>query len=574
MPTHNADITDIFTRVADLLEIEGANPFRVRAYRNAARTFGGLSQSAANWVADGRDLTQLSGIGDDLAEKVREILDTGKLKQLEELEKRLPSGLHELLRIQGLGPKKVKALHDGLDIGDPASLKKAAESGKVRELKGFGPKTEKNILEEIEQKSWGKDRTPWPAAEEVARSYVSYLEEDDSVKKISVAGSFRRRKETVGDLDILVTCRRGSDIMAHFVSYEDVEKVLSRGKTKSSVMLRSGLQVDLRKLPQVGYGAGLHYFTGSKSHNIAVRRLGQKKGLKINEYGVFKNDDRIAGKTEESVYAQVDLSYVEPELREDRGEIEAARRTALPDLVCLEDIRGDLHAHTKETDGHNSLEEMAAAAEKRGYDYLAVTNHSKSVTVASGLDVKRLGKSIDAIDRLNQKMDRLKVLKSVEVDILEDGSLDLTDAILKELDLAVCAVHSAFGLSRDKQTERILRAMDNPYCTILAHPTGRLINTRGPYEVDLERLIDAAADRGFFLELNAHPDRLDLRAVHCQAAREKGVKIAVSTDAHSTDNLDYMRFGVGQARRGWLEAGDVLNTCSWKALKKLLDGRK
>jgi len=570
MPVYNADIAEIFNKVADLLEIEGANPFRVRAYRDAARTFRGLSKSAAAMIADGEDLSALPGIGKDLAQKVKQIVETGALGQLKTLEERLPPGLHQLLRIPGLGPKKVKALYDELEIGDPEALKRAAENGKIRELKGFGAKTEHKILEEIEAESWGDNRTPWPRAEEIARSLVEYLKKGDGVKAIEVAGSFRRRRETVGDLDILVACKRGADIMERFVSYEDVGRVVARGKTKTSVVLRSGLQVDLRKLPRVGYGAGLHYFTGSKAHNIAVRKRGQKKGLKINEYGVYKDGERVAGRTEKSVFEKVDLPFIEPELREGRGEIQAAETGRLPDLIRLEDIRGDLHAHTSETDGRNSLEEMVAAAKDRGYGYLAISNHSKSLTVAKGLDADRLLKSIEKMAALEEKLDDFKILKAIEVDILDDGALDLPDSVLKQLDLVVCAVHSGFKLSREKQTERIVRAMDNPHVHILAHPTGRLINERGPYEVDVGRLIEAAAERGCFLELNAHPDRLDLKGSHCQAAKEKGVKIAISTDAHSTAHLEYMRLGVGQARRGWLAAGDVLNTRSWRELKQLL----
>lgn len=570
MPVQNTEIADIFNKVADLLDIEAANPFRVAAYRRAARTFSGLAPNAADMVAEGRDLTKLAGIGDDLAEKIREIIETGTLGQLEALERRLPTGLYDLLRIPGLGPRKVRALHDQLGIADVGALKRAARSGEVRALKGFGRKTEANLLAAIRKKKWGQPRTPWHAAEKIVQALVAYLEADDSVKQVCAAGSFRRRQSTVGDLDILVTCRRGSAIMAHFVAYEDVVRVIARGETKSSVELRGGLQVDLRKLPQIGYGAGLHYFTGSKAHNIAVRRRGQQKGLKINEYGVFDNDKRVAGRTEQSLYDQVDLPYIEPELREDRGEIAAADRNELPDLIRLADIRGDLHVHTRETDGQHSLEEMAAAARARGYAYLAISNHSASMTVANGLDARRLAQSIDAIEALDQQMGDFKILKSIEVDIRPDGTLDLPDEILKKLDLTICAVHSAFDLSRQKQTERILRAMDSPYFNILAHPTGRLLNTRDPYAVDLERLMEAAAARGCFMELNAHPDRLDLKALHCQMARERGVKIAINTDAHSMDSLDHMRLGIGEARRGWLEADDVINTRSWKELKKML----
>ena len=570
MPIHNNDIVDNFNKVADLLEIRGANPFRVRAYRNAARTIGSLAISVADLIAEDKPLTDFSGIGKDLAEKIRELVETGKLSQLKELEKDLPSGLLDLLRISGLGPKKVKALYEALDIGDIPSLKKAAQDRKIRNLEGFGAKTETSILEEIERHSWGRFRTQWVVAEDIARAYVDYLKKNDSVKDITLAGSYRRGKETVGDLDILVSVKQGSDIMAHFVDYEDVDQVISRGETRSSVVLRSGLQVDLRVVPQVGYGAALHYFTGSKAHNITIRRLAQKKGMKINEYGVFKNDKRIAGKTEKDIFEQVDLPYIEPELREDRGEIQAAQKNRLPKLIRLDDIRGDLHVHTKETDGRDTLEDMVSAAQEIGYAYLAISNHSQHVTVAKGLDAKRLAKQIEKIERLNAKNGKLVILKAIEVDILKDGSLDLADDILKELDVVIGAVHSDFRLSRQKQTERILRAMDNPSFNILAHPSGRLINRREPYEVDLERLIEAAAECGCFMELNAHPDRLDLNDVFCKTAKDLGVKIAVSTDAHSVDSLDYMRLGVLQARRGWLEPDDVLNTRSLKALKKLL----
>jgi DNA polymerase (family 10) len=542
----------------------------VRAYRNAARTIGELSKNVSDLISEDRPLTDLAGIGDDLAQKIREIVDSGKLRQLEDLEKDLPPGLPELLRIPKLGPKKVKALYQELDIKDVDSLKTAAENKKVRQLEGFAARTEKAILEEIERKNWSDERIKWIRAEEMAQAYLNYLKKDKHVKEITVAGSYRRKKETVGDLDILVACKRGSDIMKRFVEYEDVDRIVSKGNTRSSVVLRSDLQVDLRKVPQVAYGAALHYFTGSKAHNIAVRKRGQKKGLKINEYGVFKNDERIAGKTEKSVFKQAGLPYIEPELREDRGELRAAEQNQLPDLISLEDICGDLHTHTKETDGHHSLEEMAAAARKKGYRYLAVTNHSRHVTLARGLDEKRLAKEIEQIQRLNEEMNGFVILKSIEVDILKNGSLDLPDSILKKLDLTICAVHSDFNLSREKQTERILKAMDNRYFNILAHPTGRLINEHEPYEVDVERLMEGAKKRACFLELNAHPDRLDLSDVLCKMAGDMGVKIAVSTDAHSTDNLDYMRLGIGQARRGWLEAKDVLNTRSWKKLKKLL----
>ncbi len=574
MPIQNTDIADIFNKVANLLDIEGANPFRVRAYRNAARTLSGLPRNISDMIKENKDLTDLAGIGKDLAAKIKEIVETGSLSQLEEIEAKTPSELNQLIKISGLGPKRVKALHRNLDINNLQELREAAEKGKIHELEGFGRKTEQTILEELERMDGETQRIKLPEAEQRAGPLLAYLKKVNGLREIIVAGSFRRRKETVGDLDILVTCEKGSQVMDRFADYEDVRKVISKGKTRSSVVLRSGLQVDLRVLPQVSYGAALHYFTGSKSHNIAVRKLAVKKGLKINEYGVFKKDKRIAGKTEKEVYDTVKLAFIEPELRENRGEVEAARQDRLPDLIKVEDLRGDLHAHTKETDGHNSLEEMAKAAKDRGYEYIAITDHSQKVAMAKGLDAGRLKKQIKEIDRLNEKLDGIIVLKGIEVDILKDGSLDLPDEILKELDLTVCSVHYNRNLSKNKQTERIIRAMDNPYFNILGHPTGRLINERDPYEIDLEKIMEAARDRGCFLEINAHPDRLDLPARYCKMARDMDLKVAVSTDAHSLADLDFVRFGIYQARRGWLEAKDVLNTRSWKQLKKMLQRTK
>ena len=569
MPVHNTDIAEIFNQVADLLEIDGGNPFRIRAYRNAARTIASLAQSAANMVTEGKDLTELPGIGKDLAQKIGEIVKTGTLSQLKELEGHVPPQLSRLMKMPGLGPKRVHTLHEKLGITTLEELKMAAEKGKISGLRGFGKKIEQMVLEEIGQVKKG-ERIKLSIAEEIANGIVTHLKKVEGVKEIEVAGSYRRRKETVADLDVLVTCTNEASVMAHFVNYENVEKVLSKGETRSSVQLRSGIQMDLRAVPEISYGAALHYFTGSKAHNIAIRMLGVKKGLKINEYGVFRGARRIAGKREEEVFKAVGLPFIEPELRENWGEIEAAKKGQLPTLITIKDIRGDFHAHTKATDGHHSLEEMVEAARARGYEYLAITDHSKRVTMAHGFDMKRLAQRIKEIDRLNAKLSGFTVLKSIELDILKDGSLDLPDEILKELDLTVCSVHYNFNLPRKEQTERILRAMDNPHFIILAHPTGRLINERNPYDVDMERLMEAARERGCFLELNGHPDRLDLSDVHTKMAKDMGIKVAISTDAHRTSDLDYMRFGIGQARRGWLEREDVLNARSWNEITQLL----
>jgi len=568
LPVHNSDIAAIFNQVADLLEIQNANQFRVRAYRNAARTIGGLSQSAADMVKRGEDLSKLSEIGKDLAGKIEEIIKSGKLPLLEDLKKELPIELSNLMKISSLGPKRIKALHEKLGISTLDELAKAARDKKIRDVDGFGEKTEESILEEVGKIKGVKERIKLVEAEQIAESLIDYLKKAKGIKDIAAAGSYRRRKETVGDLDILVTHKKDSDVMDHFTKYEDVEKVVSKGKTKSTIMLRSNFQVDLRAVAQVSYGAALHYFTGSKAHNIAIRKLGMKKDLKVNEYGVFKGDRRVAGKTEEEVYKKVGLPYIEPELREDRGEIEAAQEDKLPKLIVLDDIKGDLHAHTKLTDGHASLEDMAEGAKNLGYEYLAVTEHSKRVTVARGLDRKGLSEHITRIEKLNGKLKGILLLKSIELDILEDGTLDLPDEILKELDIVVCSVHYKFNLSRKKQTERIIKSMDNPYFHILGHATGRLINEREPYEVDMESIMKAAKERGCFLELNAYPDRLDLNDTDCK--KDMGIKIATSTDAHSVNDLNFMRFGIGQARRGWLEKDDVLNTRSWKDMQKLL----
>jgi len=571
LPIHNSDVERIFNRVADLLEIEGANPFRVRAYRNAARTVGGLSRSVSDLLEADEDLTDLSGIGEDLAGKIEEIVETGGLEQLKEIERRTPPGLAELLRVSGLGPKRVQTLREELEVTSLDELERAAQEGQIRQLHGFGKKIEEGIIEDLERVRADEGRTLLKVAEQVAEPLAEYLRGAEGVDRVKVAGSYRRRKETVGDLDILATGDDGAGIIERFIQYEDVADVVSQGETRSTVILRSGLQVDLRVVASKSYGAALLYFTGSKAHNIKLRNMALDRDLKINEYGVFEGQDRIAGETEEEIYALFDLSLVPPELREDRGEIEAAQEDALPELIALDDIRGDLQMHTKSSDGHATLEEMARAAQDLGYDYIAITDHSAYVAVTQGLDAEALAGQIDEIDRLNEELEDLVVLKSIEVDILEDGSLDMPDDSLRRLDLTICSIHSKFDLSRERQTERIIRAMDNPYFTILAHPTGRRIGERAPYDVDMERVMEAALERGCFLEINAYPDRLDLNDVHAKMAHEMGLKLSISTDAHRPDELNDMRYGVGQARRGWLEARDVLNARSLGDLRSLLE---
>lgn len=566
---HNSEIADIFATLADLLEIEGANPFRVRAYRAAARTVRGYGRSMSDLVQQRENLSKIPTIGEDLAGKIKVIVETGRLPLLEKVKSRTPSTLSELMQIEGLGAKRVKKLYSELGVQSIDDLRHAARSGRIRHLEGFGQKTEQKIRESVERFTDAMSRTRLVVAEGIARSLVDYLKQCEGVKKVVVAGSFRRRMLTVGDLDILVTASKNSPVMDWLGDYDEVDEVVSKGKTRSTVRLLCGLSVDLRVVPDASYGAALVYFSGSKAHNIALRKLGIKNGYKINEYGVFEGDRRIAGKTEKAVYAKLGLSFIPPELRENRGELLAARNGQIPRLITLDDIRGDLHCHTNATDGHHSLRLMAQAALERGYEYLSINDHSRRVTVAHGLNRKRLLEQIQAIDELNEKLRGIVVLKSIELDILEDGTLDLPNSVLKELDFTVCAVHYNFNLSSKKQTDRILRAMDNPYFNILAHPTGRLINRREPYLIDLKKIMKAARDRGCFLELNAHPDRLDLRDEACRTAKDLGLKLAVATDAHSTASLDDMRFGVDQARRGWLEKSDVINTQPLDELRKL-----
>jgi DNA polymerase (family X) len=561
MRMNNQNIAGMLAEVADLLAIQGANPFRVRAYRNAARTLNSRSESISDMLKAGCSLSHLPGIGEDLAGKIKTIVETGSLPMLDALHADVPGEPADILRISGIGPKKVAALYKELNISSLDDLKEAAEKHRICALKGFGPTTETNILEEIERLQGHKGRrTRLDIVEQIAEPLVKYLNNDSAVTHIHIAGSYRRRKETVRDLDIVVTCKQGTPIMDRFVNYDGVKKIISRGNTRSSVLLGSGFQVDLRVVPHNSFGAALMYFTGSKEHSIAMRTIAARKKWKLNEYGIFKGDKRLAGKTEQSMYQRCKLPWIPPELRENRGEIEAAQAGDLPRLLTGKDIRGDLHVHTNRTDGRNTLAEMADAAKKLGYAYIALCDHSQRVTVAHGLKPKDVHDQIREIDRYNQTHQGIRILKSIEVDILKDGSLDLPDEILARLDMCVCSVHSHLKLPRDEQTQRVIQAMKNPHCTIVGHPSGRLINERPPCEMDIKKIMEAAKKHHCMLELNAHPDRLDLTDIHCTMAKDMGVPIVISTDAHHIDHLAYMRFGVGQARRGWLEKKDVLNT--------------
>ncbi len=569
MPVHNAEIAAMFDRTAELLEIKGDNPFRTRAYRRAARVIEGLPKSVTSLLKAGEDLSELPGIGKDLAGKIADIVETGRFEVLESLKRELPGELAEIATLPGLGPKRVKLLYDKLGVRSIEDLRRALKAGRVHELHGFGAKIEERLTAAL-AKPPSEKRFKLASVEAEADALVALLHQDLTDGQVAVAGSFRRRRDTVGDLDIVVTARHAKPVGDRLAGYENVASVLAHGPTRTTVMLRSGLQVDLRVVRENSYGAALMYFTGSKAHNIALRNIAIDRGWKLNEYGLFAGKRRIAGASEDEIYRKLGLAYIAPELREDRGEVVLAGKGMLPKLVALSDIRGDLHVHSDWTDGTVPIAEMAAAAKARGYAYMALTDHSKRVTVARGLDARKLLQQIREIERLNETLEGFTVLKGVEVDILADGSLDLPDKILAQLDLVVAAVHYKFDLSRAAQTERIMRAMDNRHVSVIAHPTGRLIGEREAYELDMERLLTAAHERGCHLELNAEPDRLDLMDVHVQAAKSMGVKVAISTDAHSVAGLGFMRFGVDQARRGWLEAYDVINTRPLADLKALL----
>lgn len=560
MALANTEIAEFFERLADLLEIQNANPFRVRAYRNAARIIAGYPHAIADRVAAGEDLDELPGIGPAIAEKIRTIVDTERLPALEEAARITPLALTELMDLPGLGPKRVKQLYHELGIESASDLEQAARAGRLTALAGFGAKLQAKILEAVGRLAEQKRRTRLDIAEDRAHPLVTHLAAVDGVDRVVIAGSYRRRKETVGDLDILVTCRQSAPVMEALRTFHSVQSVASQGRTRATVYLGGGLQVDVRVVNKSAFGAALHYFTGAKAHNVALRRMAVAAGLKLNEYGVFRGKRRIAGRTEEEVFAAVDLPWIPPELRENSGEIEAARENRLPRLIRVEDLRGDLHSHTLATDGHASLADMAEAARRHGYQYLAVTDHSQQVRVAGGLDPERLSRHIDAIERCNESGPGIRLLASCEVDILEDGRLDVPDELLQRMDVVVASVHSQLQLPRRRQMDRLLRAMDHPRLHILAHPTGRLIGERDPIDVDLERLLQAARERGVCLEVNAQPARLDLKDQHCRLAKELGVSLVISSDAHSTTDLDKIRFGVDQARRGWIEPENVLNT--------------
>lgn len=575
----NELIASHFDEMAELLEIRGESTFRVRAYRNGAKSIRDLTESVASILADpNRKLTDLPGIGDAISEKCKVLLETGKIPQLEELRKEVPAGLLQIMRVPGLGAKKAKALYESLNITNIDELRAACEQKKVRELKGFAAKTEESILKSLDQLASTSARMLLDEASYLVESLRKHLQVIPSIKQLEFAGSYRRGKETVGDLDIVIVSEHPDAAMDQLNSFPRLQEVLARGDTKMSIRVHGGFQVDMRVVPAKSFGAAMQYFTGSKEHNVEIRGRAKKLGLRINEYGVYREEDLdhpIAGETEESVYAAVQLPWIAPELRESRGEFEMAEQGRLPQLITLADLRGDLHMHTTATDGENTLEEMVAAAQARGWEYIAITDHSQRVSVARGLDGTRLRAQWQEIDRLNEKLEgRFWIFKGIECDILEKGGMDLPDDVLAEADWVLASVHFGQQQPREQITDRILGAIRHPSVSCVAHPTGRLLGRRPPYEVDLDAVMQAAQEHGKLLELNSNPSRLDLHDIHCQMAAARGIPLVINSDAHSIHHFDLLKFGILTARRAQLEATAVWNTLSCDELKKRLANLK
>jgi DNA polymerase (family 10) len=571
MPVYNSEIAKKFQKIADLLEIKGDNPFRIRAYRRGARKISSLSQNLEDMIKAGEDLTKLSAIGEDLSNKIKEFINTGKILKLKTLEKEIPAELVTLLDVEGLGPKRVKILYRKLKIDSIADLKKAIKKEQIRNLEGFGKKTEKNIAEALKEFKT-KKRILLSSAEEIIQPLIQYLQKDSNIQQLEVTGSYRRKKETIGDFDLLVSGVKGKEIIDRFVNYENTEKIISQGETRSTIKLKNNIQVDLRVVPKESYGAALLYFTGSREHNITLRNLAIKKGFKLNEYGLFdkKTKEKIAGETEKEIYKKLDLDFIPPELREDRGEIYTAQQKELPKLLELSDIKGDLHIHTINSDGDNSIEEMVQEAIKLKRRYIAITDHSGLIPITNGLKKRDVDEYIEKIKRVDQQYKEIKVFTGCEVDIKKDGSLFFKDKILKKFDIVICAIHSHFNLDFREQTERIIKAISSPYIQILAHPTGRRINHRKGYQIDMEKIMKTAKEKGCLLEINSQPSRLDLDDRFIEMAKDLEVKMIINTDAHNIKSLKNIKYGTNQARRGWLEKKNIINTLNLKEFKKLL----
>ena len=569
----NLELAGVFDRIADMLEIKGENPFKVRAYRKVVLTLESLPEDIERIYESGR-LKSIPGVGEGIAKRIEELLKTGKLAYFEDLKKSLPEGLVEMLSVPDVGPKTAQLLYKKLGIESIDEMEKAAKGGTIRGLEGMGEKTEENILRGIELLRRRTGRMLLGTAYQLSQSIVERLSSMNEVKLISPAGSLRRMKETVGDIDILVTSRKPKSVMDVFVNLPEVTQVLAHGDTKSSVIMENRMQVDVRVMKGESFGAALQYFTGSKQHNIKIREIAAKKGLKINEYGVFKGKKKIAGGKEEEVYSSIGLSHIPPELREDRGEVESAIKGKLPKLVELSDIKGDLHVHSSWSDGVDTIRELVESAKKLRYEYIGICDHSASLKVAGGLSKESRLRQIAEIKKLNKKMTNFRILAGAEIDIRTDGTLDCEEEVLRKLDIVVAAIHTGFKQDIETMTFRITEAMRNKFVNVIAHPTGRLIQTRDAYQVDMQKVFEEAKRTNTFLELNSFPDRLDLNDINCREAKARGIKIALGTDCHNRMQMEVMKYGVGTARRGWLEKKDVINCLKLEDLMKLLSKKR
>ena len=560
----NREIATVLEEIANLMKITQEDPkwsFKAAAYDRASRSLESFPERAEDLARDPkRKLTEIPGVGVDLAGKIKEMIETGRCQYYEEMAKKVPGGLLKLLELQSVGPQKIRLFHKELGITSIDDLEKAAQAGRLRELPGMSEKSEQNILKALESFRRAAGRCRLDTAYETAEELTNYLKQQKEVEEVTAAGSLRRGRETVGDLDLLVTGRDNARIADHFLKHPRIAEVLARGGDKVSVKLKNDMQVDVRMLPRESYGAALMYFTGSKEHNVALRDRSKRRGWKLSEYGLFEGEKVLASRTEEEIYEKLGLEWIPPELRENQGEIEAAEKGKLPKLIELGDIRGDLQMHTTASDGKASVEDMAAAAKKLGYQYILITDHSKAVTIANGLDERRAAENIQRIHAARKKVKDIEIWAGAEVDIMADGRLDYSDELLKQFDIVLASVHSRMNMPADEMTNRLLKALENPYVRILGHPTGRQVGRREPFQFDIERVFAAARKNVVILELNASPERLDLCDRHVKLAKDRGIKIVISTDAHRPEHFGLIRYGIITARRAWIEKKDVINT--------------
>lgn len=569
----NIEIANILKQIADILEIKGDSQYRSGAYRKAAQSIEVLPTDIKEIYSQGK-LEKIPGVGKSIASHIKELIEKGKSKDFEDLKKEIPIEITELLKIEGLGAKKVKFLFDKFNVKTIPQLEKLLKTHKLASCPGWGKKSEENILKSLKFYKEHNQRFLLGEVNSLALAILDKLKTQKYITKCEICGSFRRKKETIGDLDFLATSKSPKKAIDFFSQMKEVNRIIAKGKTKLNVVLKGELEADLRVVSPESFGAALHYFTGSKSHNIAIRKIAKEKGLKINEYGVFKRKGKqlkkIAGQSEEEIFSLLGLSYVPPELRENRGEIEAAQKDQLPSLIKLKDIKGDLHMHTLWSDGNNSIREMAEASKKKGYKYIAITDHCSNLGVTHGLDSKRVIEQIKEIKQINSKIKDIHILSGIEVDIKKDGSLVLASKILEKLDFVIASIHSSFHLTKREMTERLIKAIKNPYVNVIGHPRGRIINKREAYDFDMEAILKEAKKRKVALEINAFWNRLDLDDISARQAKDIGTKLVISTDAHDVSHLSMMTYGLNQARRGWLEKKDVLNTFNLKDLQSFL----